>query len=220
MATRRWPSWRRWRRWPPARSYGARGPWNEAASETVAFPLAGQGPGSGGGHLFDRRRRIVPAHGGGNPRAGSGPSALPGDERELAGAAPRAQAPSNRSRPGDANTRAQRIARRGISAGTAQDTGLQLAVRTPPPAVQSGFVPVLARRAARPYLSAPLVVAVAQARAHAGHQRLSRHGRPRHLARASPRGRALSLFPLSALARRRRPDLQPAARDGARVRRR
>src|ERR1019366_27542 len=28
MATPRSPLWRRSRRWPPARSYGARGPWN------------------------------------------------------------------------------------------------------------------------------------------------------------------------------------------------
>jgi hypothetical protein len=67
-------------------------------------------------------------------------------------------------------------------------------------------------------LSAPVVVALAQARPHPRHQGLSRHRRPRHLARAPPRGRALSLFPLPALARRRRAHLQPAARDGARVR--
>ena len=86
-------------------------------------------------------------------------------------AAPRAPALPHRPGARDAHAPAQRLAPRRVSAGAAQDPGLQLAPGAPPPAPQPGLVPVLARRAARPHLSAPLVVAVAAARAHAGHPR-------------------------------------------------
>ena len=85
--------------------------------------------------------------------------------------------------------------------------------------LRSGVVPFLARRAARPHLPAPAVVAVAQARAFHDTPWLSRDRRPRLLAGAPSRGRALALLSLSAVARRRGAHLPSAARDGSRVRR-
>ena len=115
--------------------------------------------------------------------------------------------------------RAQRATPRRVSAGATQDPGLQLAAGAPSSALRSGVAAVLARRAARPHLPPSLVVALAQARTLRHAARLSRAGRPRLLAGAPPRGRALALFPVPALARRRGSHLPPAARDRARIRR-
>jgi len=57
-----------------------------------------------------------------------------------------------------------------------------------------------------------------QSRPHAWSQGLSRHRRAATPRRGAAACRALSLFPLPALARRRGAHLQPAARNGARVR--
>jgi len=57
--------------------------------------------------------------------------------------------------PGDAGAPTQRSAPRGVPAGPAQDSGLQLASGAAPPAAYASVLSVLARRAARPHLSAP-----------------------------------------------------------------
>ncbi len=70
--------------------------------------------------------------------------------------------------------RVQPAAPRRVSPGAAQNSGLQLAPGAPPPAPQSGFVPVLARCAARPHLSAAVVVALAAPRALRSRPRIPR----------------------------------------------
>src|SRR5207237_1211031 len=145
-------------------------------------------------------------------------SPLRGDGRKLGADPAGDQTVSYRSRAGHARPRPPRPTACCLSAGAAQNPGVQLAPGAASSAAQSGVVALLARRSAGPHLAAPVVVAVAEARALGRAAGISRGSRQALREGTPPRGRALALSALPALPRRRGTHLQSAARNLPRVR--